>query len=131
MECENHSGERAVGRCLVCGKPVCGDCAVNWQGKLFCDNAEHPQLHATWKTVATCKSEFESDLIQRNLLDHQIPCLVFPLHRHAGFFGLQVEHEVRVTVAAPLAGSASDVLESLSLVSESDSEGFAASGGQD
>lgn len=120
IECENHSGEHAVGRCLVCGKPVCGDCAVNASGKFFCDSVEHPRIFESWKVIYTCESEFESDFIQRNLTDREIPCQVFAVHNHVGVYWLEGGNEVRVLVPNNLATSAWDVLQSLGLLGDSD-----------
>src|ERR1700712_2795261 len=36
MDCKNHAGVPAVGRCAGCAEPFCGNCLVNVAGQSYC-----------------------------------------------------------------------------------------------
>jgi hypothetical protein len=82
IECEQHAGQQAIGLCIVCGKPVCGDCATTVSGKTVCDLAEHQTLAQQWSVVHASTSAFEAELIARNLLQANIPAKAFAFRDH-------------------------------------------------
>ena len=65
VECENHSGTNAIGICVVCGKPVCGDCSVARENKLYCDDVAHSQLTTAHTKLGDVATEFEADMIDK------------------------------------------------------------------
>jgi hypothetical protein len=68
VECANHSGVVAEALCTVCGKPVCADCAVLLGSRgIVCDEPEHRLLLERWTIVFRTNSEFEADMIVKNL----------------------------------------------------------------
>ncbi|HWP81882.1 MAG TPA: hypothetical protein VNN76_04410 [Bacteroidota bacterium] len=86
IECENHGEVSAVGMCVVCGKPVCGDCAISLNGKLFCDHLEHQKIPSEWEVLCSTDFAFEADLIERNLQQAGFECKVFSLLDHVGTY---------------------------------------------
>ena len=82
IECETHPDHRAVGLCVVCGKPVCSDCEVKSAGKLLCNNPEHRILLQEWGVMYEPDSEFEAEALVRNLADGGIDAKTFSLHDH-------------------------------------------------
>ena len=116
MECENHSGERAIGVCIVCGKPVCGDCSVTVQKSLFCDQPEHQTTQKEWAVIFTSESEFESDAIRRNLEFAGMETKVFSMRDHVATFWFDEFAIVRVMVRQSEKERALVVLEELQLL---------------
>lgn len=82
VECENHPDERAVGCCVVCGKPVCGDCATGNDARLFCDDPEHERLSEEWEALTKTDSQFEADMIAANLKQRGFEPRVYPHGDH-------------------------------------------------
>jgi len=67
VECANHSGTVAEGNCSVCGKPVCADCFARFGSEVACDQPEHRRILEQWSLVFCTNSEFEADMIVKNL----------------------------------------------------------------
>jgi len=78
LECENHSGTIALGICVVCSKPVCGDCSVTRDGKMYCDDVDHSRLGTDFTRLGTAANEPEGDIIVKNLSLNGIPGKKFP-----------------------------------------------------
>jgi hypothetical protein len=116
--CENHGSEQAIGVCVVCGKPVCGDCALSVNGRTYCDIVEHQSIHSRWKMIHETRFEFEADLIERNLEQGGIECRTFALGDHAATFWLEEMRIVRVLVPMERASDAVVLLQRLQLISE-------------
>jgi hypothetical protein len=66
-DCANHPGLAAAVVCGICGKPVCGQCAVDVEGWTLCDDAQHKALLNHWSVLFVSDSEFETDIIKKNL----------------------------------------------------------------
>lgn len=66
-ECANHPGLTAEVVCGICGKPVCGQCTVDFEGWKLCDNVQHKALLSHWSVLFVSDSEFETDIIKKNL----------------------------------------------------------------
>lgn len=115
VECENHAGEQAIGLCMICGKPVCGDCAVTSEGKIFCDNVQHQEMFTSWLTVHVSDFEFESDMIRQNLANAGMESKVFSSHDHGGTYWLPDVKLVRVMVPNKLKERALHILRDLHL----------------
>jgi len=65
--CVEHKKEPAVGRCVMCGKPVCETCAVRRQGRIFCKNDEHVKMAFDFISVATTATKYEAEMMRSNL----------------------------------------------------------------
>jgi hypothetical protein len=116
MECENHIDEKAVGVCTVCGKPVCGDCAVSIDGKVFCDHRDHQSIPGEWEIVCSTDFEFEADLIERNLQQSGFECKVFSMSEHVGTYWESHLHFITVLVKKDRFRDALELLKELDLV---------------
>lgn len=115
MECQNHLQQPAVACCTVCGKPVCGDCATTRDGIFFCNSPGHQGIHADWLPFMTLKSEFESDMICRNLQQAGIETAAFAQHAHSEAFWLGDRRTVKVFVRRDSLQASRALLESLGL----------------
>ncbi|HEY5614447.1 MAG TPA: hypothetical protein VIL52_00360 [Bacteroidota bacterium] len=122
VECENHTEEHAVGVCVLCGKPVCGDCAVSAEGKIFCENALHQSIFKQWAVVHESSFEFESDMIRQNIVSAGIDTKVFSFRDHVGTSWLSDVKPVRVLVPAEQQQRAQEILQSLRLIGQHESE---------
>lgn len=84
--CEQHVGADAVGCCVVCGKPMCGDCAT-WTGSAFlCDVPAHRDFADNWSVAAECVSVFEADMIATNLRQGGFSPMIFSPGDHAAAY---------------------------------------------
>ena len=122
VECELHLGEKAVGLCVLCGKPVCNDCAVTAEGKIFCNNPVHQDWAKHRSVVHLAYSEFESDMIVRNLLLARIESQAFSFRDHIGTYWLPDAGLVRVLVSRSQQEQAQEVLRALHLTDLSGTE---------
>lgn len=121
-ECEHHPGEPAVGLCVVCGRPVCNDCAVTQGGKVYCNDVQHRQWATEWVSIHTAQSEFESDMIECNLRAAEIETKLFSFRRHLGTFWLKDAGIVNIQVARQQQEGAVQLLRDLRLVEMEEGE---------
>ena len=75
--CQKHADRKPVGRCVFCSKPVCDECAVRKNGRIFCDNDEHVKMMSDWVVVHTTSTQYEAQMIKANLEGAGIPTMVF------------------------------------------------------
>ena len=122
IECENHPGMEAVGMCVVCGKAVCGDCAVKRQGRIFCENDEHVKISQNWAVVYMTSTEYEAQMVRANLEQGGIPCIVFSQRDHVYFLTLGDLAVVNVMVPKRRLFEAKDYLRKMDLFEEGDGE---------
>jgi len=115
ISCENHAGERAVACCVVCGKPVCGDCMTRQDGQCFCDDPVHQEMVRDSDLLLKMSSEFESDMIRINLKQAGVQTTVFARRRHLEAFWLDNQDDVRVFVPRASVEHARSILRSLGL----------------
>jgi len=120
IECESHSGVGAVGVCVVCGKPVCRECAHAKKGKVFCDTDEHVKIYENWAVIYTSSTEYEAEMVRANLELAGIKALVFSQVDHAYFIPMSRLAVVNVMVPKPKLAKAREVLERLKGVEEDD-----------
>ncbi|MBI3004622.1 MAG: B-box zinc finger protein [Ignavibacteriales bacterium] len=116
MECENHPEEHAVAVCVVCGKPVCGDCAISAEKSMFCDKPDHAAMQKEWILIATSHSEFEADAVCLNLAHSEIETKVFSMRDHVVTFWFDEFAIVRVFVQQKDMERALAVLSELQLI---------------
>lgn len=98
IECENHFGQWAVAVCSVCGKPVCGDCALKRNGVFFCDSTDHIAIRSDWVVLQGCVSEFEADIFVTNLRAAEIQARFFSRRDHISLAWVPIDLPVRVMV---------------------------------
>ncbi len=120
LECENHSAQVAIAVCVVCGKPVCGDCAIAKDQKFFCDSSEHIKIDGEYAVMHSCESEFEADMIRHNLLQAGIRSLSFSFYDHVGTYWNPGHALVQVRVLQSQAHQATDILRNLGLLNTID-----------
>lgn len=119
--CETHPEERAAGLCVVCFKPVCGDCAVTLEGRTFCDVPLHRQLHSDWRPVYSAPSEFQADMVQKNLAGVGIESKTFSARDHCSLHWHESQDFVRVLARSSDSAKALETLRDLELVDNADS----------
>lgn len=94
--CDIHNDTEATGCCVICGKAVCSDCAVEHSGRLFCNQDEHIKISENWAVVFTTNLEYEAEMVKANLEGAGIPCLVFSQRDHA--YGVTIGNMAVVNV---------------------------------
>ncbi|MBI4418133.1 MAG: hypothetical protein HY563_05105 [Ignavibacteriales bacterium] len=119
LECELHAGSQAVARCVVCGKPVCGDCATKTEGRFFCDVMAHRALAAETTVITGCASPFEADMIRENLAQAGLDIVVFSRNDFIVLFRSADPGVSDVRVRADQAEYAREILRNLALDEES------------
>jgi len=122
VECENHPEMDAVGICVVCGKPVCGDCAVKRQGRILCENDEHISIAQGWAVVCTMSTEYEAQMVRANLETAGIQCLVFSQRDHVYFLTVGDMATVNVMVPKERFFEAQEFLRKMDLFEEGNEE---------
>ncbi|MGA9365736.1 MAG: zinc ribbon domain-containing protein [Bacteroidota bacterium] len=120
IHCETHPTVTAVGVCIICGKPVCRDCATSKKGKVFCENDEHVKIHQKWAVLCSTSAEYEAEMVRANLEIAGIKALVFSQVDHAYFIPMSRLAIVNVMVPKEKLGKAREVLHRLKGVEEGD-----------
>ena len=100
----------AKGICEVCGKPVCGDCAVSHKGKTFCDELQHVNIYEEQQFFAEAETIFDIELIARNLQANNISCAWVNPKQY------EIDQRPRLFVAKKSLGEAESILQSLELM---------------
>lgn len=123
LMCETHSNVEATGICVICAKAVCSDCAVEHNGRLFCNKDEHIKISENWVVVFTTNIEYEAEMVKANLEGAGIPCLVFSQRDHAYCITIGDMAIVNVMVRKENLAEAEEYLKNIDLFSdESDEE---------
>jgi len=115
VECENHSGRDAVSICVVCGKPLCGDCARVSEGKTYCNEPPHSQLPVTHAKLGAAVSEFGADLVASNLSSNGIDALIFSQHRYSHFYRFTDDAPASIYVEKDKTESARQLIKEMDL----------------
>jgi hypothetical protein len=76
-KCANHPEVTATSTCSVCGKPICSDCSVPVGNARVCNDTGHKVIAEGWVRIAVTQSEFEADMVSRNLGLQNITAHVF------------------------------------------------------
>jgi hypothetical protein len=85
IECEEHINSPAVGICVICGKPVCSECSIEVDGKIYCKEGNHRQYDEDWVVIYTTQYEYEAEMLKANIESAGIPCVVFSTKDHSYF----------------------------------------------
>lgn len=115
LECANHPEAAAGGTCTICRKPVCRDCSVRLEGSVVCNTDDHQSIARSWATIRSTDSEFEADILSKNLGHHGVETVVFSSRAFKLTIGKGPEDVVRVFVRKDSLGRAQEVLQSLGL----------------
>jgi len=115
VECENHSGTNATGVCIICGKPVCDDCSVGREDKVYCDDVAHSQLTTAYTKLGAVTTEFEADLLVKNLSMNGIVALYHSPKRFSQFSCLTDNCSISVFVKTEMIVEARHLLEEMGL----------------
>jgi hypothetical protein len=97
-ECENHPPLSAVGGCIICGKPLCEECIHEIEGKFFCTDDLHFNLHQDYVVAYTTSTDYEAEMIKANLDGAGIDAMIFNQHDHVYFLNMGVLAQVNVMV---------------------------------
>ncbi len=112
-ECENHPDRDAVGGCVICGKPLCEDCAREQNGRVFCESDEHLNVHQGFVVVYTTSTDYEAEMIKANLDGAGIHALIFNQHDHVYFTTMGMLALVNVMVPRAQLEEAREIIEAL------------------
>jgi predicted nucleic acid-binding Zn-ribbon protein len=77
VACENHPAERAVSRCVLCGRPVCKDCTEDEKQGALCEEHRTVSIIEGWAQVYSTTSELEAQLLRENLRADGIEAQVY------------------------------------------------------
>jgi hypothetical protein len=116
--CETHPSTAAVGVCVICGRPVCRDCAVCKKGRVFCNNNEHLKIHQNWAILCSTSAEYEAEMVKANLEIAGIKAMVFSQVDHASFIPVSRLALVKVMVPKDKLTKAQEVLRQFRSVSD-------------
>jgi hypothetical protein len=112
-ECENHHGKPSIGICVVCGKPVCIDCAKHSAKRIFCDKDEHLEVYGDYVLVSTCATEYEAQTIKSIIEMSGISAVLFSQKDHVFFSNVGDMAIVNVMVPKEDADKALEIVEQL------------------
>ena len=115
VECEVHPGQRAIGVCVICSKPVCAACGNRSEGKMICSDPGHKGMLQEWCMLRQSESEFEAEAVLRNLADGGIETKLFSLHDHVTAHWLR-ERCVQLFVRTSEVEKAQALLQDLHLI---------------
>jgi len=115
VECENHSGTIAIGICVVCGKPVCGDCSTSEGNKMYCDDMTHSQLTTAHIKLGAVATEFEADMIAKNLSLNGVPALQYSTKKFSQLCSLTDDRSVSIFVRTESIEEARRLIEDMEL----------------
>jgi hypothetical protein len=112
-ECENHPDVEAIGGCVVCGKPVCEECATEQNGRIFCENDDHLNMHQGFVVAYTTSTDYEAEMIKSNLEGAGIHATVFNQHDHVYFTNMGMLALVNVMVPRAQLEDAQEIIMAL------------------
>lgn len=112
-DCENHPDVEAIGGCVICGKPVCEDCAKEMNGRIFCENDEHLNVHQGFVVAYTTSTDYEAEMIKANLEGAGIHAMIFNQHDHVYFTNMGTLALVNVMVPRAQIEEAEEIIVAL------------------
>ena len=115
IACDTHEEAPAIGVCVVCGKPVCGDCSVTAARKIYCDDPTHVSLDATCVLFGTSTTLFDAELVARNLSANGVEVHTFFPQVFSFFGSLTDDLRPKVYVESDRRNTAISLIEDLDL----------------
>jgi hypothetical protein len=126
-DCGVHPEVDAIAGCVVCGTPVCEECAREVEGKYFCADDSHYNVHQKYAVAYTCATEYEAAMIKANLDGAGINALIFNQRDHVYFTTMGSLAIVNVMVPTGDIEKASEIIGMLLAEHESGTEDDASS----
>lgn len=108
--CESHRAVPAIALCVVCGRPMCGECADASAPRAVCDDQLHREIASTHVLLEAPLSEFEADWIVINLRQAGIDARQFSANEYLAVNFRPVAVPARVLVPAESVTAARAVL---------------------
>ena len=65
--CGAHAGKPALARCVVCARPLCGDCALERDGRSVCGEHAGVAFVEGWAVAAVVETAVEAEGLRRRL----------------------------------------------------------------
>ncbi|MDH7515623.1 MAG: DUF2007 domain-containing protein [Bacteroidota bacterium] len=112
-ECAVHPDRPAIGGCIVCGKPVCEECANEVEGKFFCDDDRHLDVHQDYLLVFRTSAIYEAEMVRANLESAGLDVQVFDQHGHIYFVDIGEMARVNVMVRKDQYDQAREIIASI------------------
>ncbi|HEY9188772.1 MAG TPA: zinc ribbon domain-containing protein [Ignavibacteria bacterium] len=112
-ECENHPGKNAIGICVICGKPVCAECAKISNKRIFCEKDEHLQIYGDYVLIKTFSTEYEAQMIKSLIEMAGIECVLFSQKDHVFFSNIGDTAIVNLMVPKEYANKAFELIDEL------------------
>ena len=112
-ECAVHSDRSAIGGCVVCGKPVCDECANEVEGKIFCDDDSHINVHQDYAVAYSTSADWEAEMVKANLESAGVEVKFFNQHGHIYFVDLGTMAQVNVMVPKHQLARAQEIIEAV------------------
>jgi len=109
-ECEEHPGTPAEGRCVICGKLVCGSCRPTDTDPYVCAEDSGIPISEGWAQVYSTTSEVEAQLLRENLQAEGITATIISQKDHNFPVGLGELAIVRIMVPVWQYGGALEVI---------------------
>jgi hypothetical protein len=116
FRCSNHLERDAIGACIICFKPVCQDCSVYHDDKIFCAEDRHVEVYQDWAVVCTLSTEYEAEMVKSNFEIAGIECMVFSQKDHVFFLPLGDVVRVKVLVRKERVKEAKGFLDSMDIL---------------
>lgn len=99
LDCRRHPDRKALGTCVVCGDPLCGECSSADNRHHACpDHAGIPVIEG-WAQIYTTSDDMEANLIRENLQAEEIDAAV--LSQKDRSFGVDLGELSPVRVLVP------------------------------
>lgn len=108
--CETHPTAPSIGLCVVCARPLCGDCARREDGRLTCEDPAHASFAARHALVATFDSEFDADWLAVLFHRSGIPSTTFAFRQYASSWWFPLKEGVRLFIPAEHVNAARTLL---------------------
>ena len=105
----------ATGVCVICGKPVCDDCSIARENKVYCDDVAHSHLAIEYTRLWTAADESSADIITKNLSANGVPALHYSPKSFSQLCHLTDDCSVSVFVKTEMIGEAKRLLEEMDL----------------
>lgn len=77
FRCSVHSDRDAIGRCVLCRRAVCDDCADDEKALTLCDDHRETPIIEGWAQVYSTTSELEAQLLRDNLRAEELDAQVY------------------------------------------------------
>ncbi len=112
-ECELHPDRAAVGGCVVCGRPICDTCLRMVDGKHFCSDDEHLNVHQKFVVAYITSTDYEAAMIRANLEGAGIDARIFNQHDHVYFVNMGSLAQVKIMVPTHMFEQSQEVIRAI------------------